>query len=473
MGLNAVSDGFVASLRGALPDDTLRDVDPRYLIERRGKWLGQGGVLALPRDVGDVSTILAHAHAARVPVVPYGGGTGLVGGQVMPDGPTPLILSLERMNAIRSVDPIENVLVAEAGAILAKLHEAAAEKGRLFPLAIASSGSAQIGGNLATNAGGVNVLRYGNTRDLCLGLEVVLADGRIWNGLGRLRKDNTGFDLKNLMIGSEGALGVITAASLKLFPQPASFGTAMMVVDGPKAALDLLALTRSHAAEAISAFELIHGQGLRFLAQHFPDTSQPFQDIPQWCVLIDLGLAEGQDGQAAIEAVFADAYEAGLVSDGVLASSGAQRDALWAVRETIPEANRAVGAIASHDVSLPLTALPAFIDEASDKLAQASDLRINCFGHVGDGNLHFNLFPAEGKTRDAYADQREELTGLVHDLVHSYQGSISAEHGVGRAKAGDLLRYKDPVALDMMRAVKAALDPRGIMNPGVIVQAKV
>lgn len=470
MGLNAVSDRFVASLAADLPQDVLRPVAPGYLTELRGKWTGQGGVLALPRNVQDVSTILRHAHVAEVPVVPYGGGTGLVGGQVMPEGPAPVILSLERMNAIRSVDPVENVLVAEAGAILANLHDAAESADRLFPLAIAASGTAQIGGNLATNAGGVNVLRYGNTRDLCLGLEIVLADGRIWNGLGRLRKDNTGYDLKNLMIGSEGTLGVITAASLKLFPKPASFGTSIMVVPSPEAALDLLTMTRAHVAEAVSTFELISGIGLQFLAQHMPDLRQPFGDIPEWCVLIDLGLGAGQDGREAIEQLFCEALEAGLVTDGVLAESGGQRDTFWALRENIPVGNRAVGAIASHDVSLPLRALPEFIERASVELSALSDVRINCFGHVGDGNLHFNLFPAIDRQAADYADIRDALTARVHELVGALEGSISAEHGIGRAKVDELQRYKDPVALQMMRAVKTALDPQGIMNPGVVLK---
>ena len=469
--LSPADAAFVATLRANLSGDIIRPIEPRYLTELRGRWQGQAGCLALPRTAQDVSTILRSANAAGVAVVPYGGGTGLVCGQVYPDGPDPIVLSLERMNAIRSVDATENVMTVEAGAILQNLHHAAEDVDRLFPLSIASSGTAQIGGNLSTNAGGVNVLRYGNARDLCLGLEVVLPDGRIWNGLSRLRKDNTGYDLKNLLIGSEGTLGVITAASLKLFPRPQNFGTAMFVVNEPKDALSLLSLAREKAGETVSAFELIHANGYRFLRDRMPQVTLPFTSIPEWSVLVELGLPESQDAQAMIGSIFEEAFETGLVSDGVLASSMAQRDALWTVRETIPDANRSVGSIASHDVSLPLRVLPDFILDATAALAKMGDMRVNCFGHLGDGNLHFNVFPAQGRNREDYADLCAEISRVVHDMVHKLDGSVSAEHGVGRAKADDLPHYKDPTELEMMRAIKQALDPKGIMNPGVIFPA--
>ena len=471
MGHSPANPAFVEKLSACLPPDTIRPAEAKYLQELRGKWHGKAGCIALPRTTADVSAILSMANEGSVPVVPYGGGTGLVCGQVYPDGPNPVVLSLERMNKITSVDPVENVITAEAGAILDNLHMAAEGVNRLFPLSIASSGTAQIGGNLATNAGGVNVLRYGNARDLCLGLEAVLPDGRVWNGLSRLRKDNTGYDLKNLLIGSEGSLGVITKASLKLFARPSSFGTAMLVVKDPTAALDLLALAREKAGEAISAFELIHANGFRFLTEKLPQVSLPFTDPPEWSVLVDLGLSADQDGQSLIEAIFSDAFETGLVSDGVVASSEAQRQALWAVRETIPDANRAVGSIASHDVSLPLRSLPDFIEAANNALAAIGDMRINCFGHLGDGNLHFNVFPPFGKSRNAYSDAAGTITNCVHDMVDSYDGSVSAEHGIGRAKTADLARYKDPVALAFMADIKKTLDPNGIMNPGVIFPA--
>jgi FAD/FMN-containing dehydrogenase len=323
---------------------------------------------------------------------------------------------------------------------------------------------------LATNAGGVNVLRYGNARDLCLGLEVVLADGRIWNGLSRLRKDNTGYDLRHLMIGSEGTLGVITAASLKLMPRPAAEGTALMVVESPAAALTLLSMARDLMGEGISAFELMHANGLHFLNRMLPDIRQPFAVIPDWFVLIDVGLAHGLDPATALETLFERAVDAGLVSDGLIAQSETQRHQFWEVREQIPEANRRIGAVCSHDISLPLALVAEFINRADRLIAQMGDFRINCFGHLGDGNLHYNVFPADGKTRADTPGARETVPQAIHDLVHQMGGSVSAEHGIGRLKVADLERYGDPVKLSMMRAIKATLDPVGILNPGAVLR---
>ena len=466
--LNPADEKFATDLRQNLPDGVLRSLAPRYLHEPRGRWTGQGGVLALPRDTAQVATLIAAANRARVPVVPYGGGTGLVCGQVMPDGPAPLIISLERMNTILAVYPDENVLVAQAGCILGDVQNAARAVDRLFPLSLASEGSACIGGNLSTNAGGVNVLRYGNARDLCLGLEAVLPDGRIWHGLTRLRKDNTGYDLKNLLIGAEGTLGIITAAALKLSPIPAEVGTAMFVVPSPSAALALLSLARAELGETVSAFELIHAQGLKFLSETLPQTRQPFATPPDWSVLAEVGLPIGQPAQAALERLFEVAAEQGLVTDGVIAMSGAQRRDLWSVRETIPEANRLIGAISSHDISLPLGEIPAFITRAGAMIKAMGDFRINCFGHLGDGNLHYNVFPPRGAVRDDNATLQGAIAGAIHDLVHELGGSFSAEHGVGRMKVADLARYGDPTRLDAMRAIKTALDPVGIMNPGAV-----
>ena len=470
MSLNPVDDTLLTTLRAALPEATFRAPEPRYLEEPRGRWAGQAGAVLAPANVEEVSTILAIANTAHVPVVPYGGGTGLVGGQVSSDGPLPLVLSLERMQAIRALHPEENVMIAEAGAILSDLHTVAEEAGRLFPLTIASKGSARLGGLLATNAGGVNVLRYGNARDLCLGIEAVLPDGQIWHGLKRLRKDNAGYDLRNLLIGSEGTLGVITAASLKLYHPPAGEGTALMVVDSPLAALTLLAMARDRLGEAVSAFELIHRTGLEFLAETLPEMRQPFAAMPEWFVLIDIGLAQGLDPAEELEALFADAVEDGLAADGLIAQSEAQRQAFWDIRETIPEANRRIGSVSSHDVSLPLGMIPDFIAEGARVVAGVGAFRINCFGHLGDGNLHYNVFPMQGKTRADYADIRDQVKRAVHDLVHSMGGSVSAEHGVGRLKVEDLERYGDPAKLAAMRAIKAALDPEGIMNPGAVLR---
>ena len=451
-----------------LPEGVLREIGPAYLEEPRGRFRGRAGLVAAPRTVEEVAAVVRACAGARVPIVPRGGGTGLVGGQVMSDGTVPLLLSLERMNRVRDIHPEEGVILAEAGATLQQVREEAARVGRQFPLALASGGTAQIGGVLATNAGGVNVLRYGNARALCLGIEAVLPQGQVMHDLKRLRKDNTGYDLRDLLIGAEGTLGIITAASLVLAPVPAETGVAMLVVESPEAALTLLSLAQARMAGGVTAFELISGQGLRFLDVAFPDLRQPFADRPDWLVLIEVGLPAGLSADEALEGLFTDAAEAGLVSDGVIARSGQQAAELWAVRETIPDANRHIGAIASHDISLPLSEIARFIRDASTMLVDMADLRINCFGHLGDGNLHFNLFPAEGRTRDTYDDIRRSLSRAVHQMVVERGGSFSAEHGVGRLKAAELAEWGDPTRLAAMRAIKDALDPAGIMNPGVI-----
>src|SRR6056297_2075038 len=469
MMLNSATPEFLDSLRADLPEASFREAAPRYFEEPRGRWRGRGVVVA-PDCTEGVAQVVRACAAARVPLVPYGGGTGLVGGQIAPDGPVPVILSLERMRAVRGLWPEENVMVVEVGAILQEVHEAAEAAGRLFPLSIASKGSAQIGGLLATNAGGVNVLRYGNARELCLGLEAVLPDGQIWHGLKRLRKDNTGYDLRDLLIGSEGTLGVITAATLRLAPRPAGEGTALMVVDSPAAALTLLSMARDHMGEGVSAFELMHRMGFAFLAETLPDLRQPFETPPEWTVLIDVGLARGLDPGDALEALFAEALQAGLVSDGMIAQSEAQRHSFWDLREQIPEANRRIGSVSSHDISVPLGAMADFIEKGAEAIAALGTFRINCFGHLGDGNLHYNVFPAPGHSRNDHLEQRDSIKRAVHDLVDEMGGSVSAEHGVGRLKVDDLERYSDPTKLSAMRAIKAALDPVGIMNPGAVLR---
>lgn len=471
MQLNPADPAFTAHLSSLLPADVLRQPEPRYLEEPRGRYRGHAGLLALPQNTKQVATLIRAANAARVPVVPYGGGTGLVGGQLMPEGPAPLVISLERMSAIRSVHMQENVLIAEAGAILADVQAAAQAAGRLFPLSLAAEGSAQIGGNLSTNAGGVNVLRYGNARDLCLGLEAVLPSGEIWHGLTRLRKDNTGYDLRNLLVGAEGTLGVITAAALKLSPVPATQGTAIFTVSGPQAAVSLLALARDHAGETVSAFELIHRQGLDFLSECLPQIRQPFAQAPEWCVLIELGLPRGLDAEEALSALFEAALEAGLSDDGVIAQSEGQRQALWSLREHIPEANKMIGSVSSHDISVPISQIPAFIEEGQQVVSALGPFRINCFGHLGDGNLHYNVFPPKGQRREVFDHLRGDVKSAVHDLVARFGGSFSAEHGVGRMKTADLEHYGDPTRLAAMRAIKQALDPNGIMNPGAVLSA--
>ena len=465
--INPADATFLTALAGRLPPGTLRPVEPRYVEEPRGKWHGHGGAVACPVSVDEVAVVVRACAAARVAVVPWGGGTGLVGGQVMPEG-QPLILSLERMSKVRAVYPEENVLIAEAGVILADVHKAAEAAGRIFPLTLASQGSCRIGGNLATNAGGVNVLRYGNARELCLGLEVVLPDGQIWHGLKRLRKDNTGYDLRGLLIGAEGTLGVITAASLRLYPKPAAEGAALMVVPDPAAALQLLAMAQARIG-GVSAFELISGMGLEFLAETMPQVRQPFAAKPDWMVLIDVGLAEGAP-EVALTGLFETAFAAGWVTDGIVAQSGPQRAQFWAMRETIPLANRAVGAVVSHDISLPLGEIAGFIRDAGVALAALGDWRINAFGHLGDGNLHYNVFPPRGRKAADFKALAGPVQDMVHSMVAARGGSISAEHGIGRLKVAELERYGDPAKLAAMRAVKAALDPLGIMNPGAVLR---
>lgn len=467
--LNPVTDAFIARLAEMLGAGAVRETTDSYLTEPRGRYRGAGRVIAAA-SAEEVAIVVKACSEAGIGIVPYGGGTGLVGGQMQEGGPAPVILSLERMTRIRDVRADENVLVAEGGVILADIQAAARGVGRLFPLSLASEGSARIGGLLATNAGGLNVLRYGNARAQCLGLEVVTADGAIWHGLTRLRKDNTGYDLRDLMIGSEGTLGIITAAALKLMPIPAAEGTAFLAVSGPEAALELLALAGQLIGEGISAFELMHRQGFDFLREAGFEMRWPLEPMPEWGVLIDVGLPEGLEPQAALERLFEAAVEADLAFDGVIAQNEAQRVDLWAIRETIPEANRRIGSVSSHDISLPLSRIPEFIDLAGPKLREIADFRINCFGHLGDGNLHYNVFPAHGKTRDDYEALRGAVKRCVHDLTHEMEGSVSAEHGIGRLKVGDLERYGDPVKLTMMRAIKDALDPKGILNPGAVLR---
>lgn len=464
--LNPADAAFAELLAARLPDGTVGVAEPRYLEEPRRRAATPAALVARPRSAGEVAGIVRACAEAQVGIVPWGGGTGLVLGQVVPDGPPPLILSLERIAALRGIWPEEGLMVAEAGMTLTEVQAAAGAAGRLFPLSLASEGTARIGGNLATNAGGTAVLRYGNARDLCLGVEAVLPDGSVFNGLKRLRKDNTGYDLKDLLIGSEGTLGIITAATLRLFPRPAGVGTAMFVVADPEAALLLLSLAQEATGGNVTSFELIHRQGLLFLDEVLPDQRQPFADRPEWSVLAEIATPPGLDPGT----VLATVYEAAgaLVSDGVIASNAAQVQALWDMREALPEANRRIGAIVSHDISLPLSEIAGFLGLAGPAILRLGPFRINCFGHLGDGNLHYNIFPPEGGRAADHLDRAAEIQRAVHDLVHESGGSISAEHGIGRMKRDDLVRYGDPAKLAAMRSIKAALDPLGIMNPGAV-----
>lgn len=441
---------------------------PAYLEEPRG--LAQGhGLLTRPDSTAEVARIVAACADAGVGIVPWGGGTGLVGGQVMGDGPAPLILSLERMNRLRKADAQAGTLVVEAGMTLADVQAAAEAVDRLFPLSLASEGTCRIGGNLATNAGGTQVLRYGNTRDLCLGVEAVLADGSVHHGLHGLRKDNTGYDLRHLLIGSEGTLGIITAACLRVFPRPAETATAVATVADPAASVALLARLQDATGGLLSGYELISGQGLEFLHEVGPQVRHPFPKPPPWMILAEAGGGPGSGIAGALTSALESALEAGEAGDVLLAQNQAQRDDFWTLRESLPLANRRIGAISSHDISLPIGEIPAFLDRLPDRIADFGPLRLNCFGHLGDGNLHTNVFPPPGEDRADYTAQRADIGEAVYALVHDHGGSISAEHGIGRFKRATLARYGDPAKLTAMRAIKSALDPRGILNPGAVV----
>jgi FAD/FMN-containing dehydrogenase len=467
--LTAADPGFLARLTDTLGPDAVRPPEPRHLEEPRGRYRGQAAAVVRPATTADVAGVVRLCAAARVGIVPYSGGTGLVGGQIVEAGPMPILLSLERMNRIRDLDRTDGILTAEAGCILADVHAAAAEVGRIFPLTLASEGSARIGGLLATNAGGVNVIRYGTARDLCLGVEAVLGDGTVFNGLSRVVKDNAGYNLRHLLIGSEGTLGIVTAASLRLHPAPAETASAWLAVASPAAALELLDVLRAALGGTISAFELIHVQGLAFLAEVLPELPQPPAMAGDWRILVEADDGPGGMVRDRLEAALADAMEAGLAGDVLVAQGDSQRTAFWRVRETIPEANRSIGSISSHDISVPPSRLAEFVSRA-DQALRALDpgLRINCFGHLGDGNLHYNVFPAKGEKRHRYDPIRADVSRTVHDLVLALGGSMAAEHGVGRLKVADLARYGDPGKLHAMRAIKSALDPAGILNPGAV-----
>ena len=466
--LNPADAPFAERLAGALPKGTIRQTAPADIEEPRGKWHGQEGFVAMPATTEEAAIIIRACNDARVGVLPRAGGTGLVAGQVATNGPAPLIVSLEKMTAIRAIYPGENTLVAEAGVTLADLHKAADDVNRLFPLSYASKDTARIGGGLSVNSGGLNVLRYGMARDLCLGIEAVLPNGDILHGLKRLRKDNTGYDLRHLLIGAEGTLGLITAAALKLMPKPREGATAVFQVTSPAAALDLLALLRDLAGDTVSAFELIAGEGLRMLAETYPDTRQHFDTPPDWSVLTDLAMPEGSDPHETFAKAFEQALERDLVTDARIASSGAQAAEMWNVREMIPAANSRIGALASHDIALPLSEIPDFIRETTPRAEALGPLRINCFGHLGDGNLHYNAFPLPGSKVSDHPGLGEQVSRLVHDEAMARGGTFSAEHGIGRFKVDELNRYGDPAKLAAMRAIKTALDPNGIMNPGAV-----
>jgi FAD/FMN-containing dehydrogenase len=466
---------LLGTLRAILGDgDLLTGADcAPYLADHRRLYQGRALAVALPRSVGQVSQILAACNATRTGVVPHGGNTSYCGGATPDDSGRQLVLSLARLKRVRSVDPENYSLVAEAGCILAEVQRAAAAAGRYFPLSVGSEGSCQIGGNLSTNAGGVNVLRYGMMRDLVLGLEVVLADGTVLPLLTALRKDNTGYNICGLFLGAEGTLGVITAASLKLFPQVRATATAFAAVADVRGAVALLARLRDASGDCVSSFELIPRIAIELTTAHIPGVSDPLGGGHPWHVLCELSSPSATEPlEARLSEALGAALEAGVVLDAVVAKSERERAALWKMRETIPEAQSREGASLKHDISVPISALPEFVERGAAWVSEhVPGARLVAYGHVGDGNLHFNVNQARGADGAALVARTEEVRRALHDLACGLGGSFSAEHGIGRLKLGELERYAPAAELALMRAVKHALDPHGIMNPGKVLRS--
>jgi len=439
-----------------------------YLSDWRNAYRGKAALVVRPASTEQVAAVVRLCSAAGVALVPQGGNTGLCGGSI-PDGSgTQVVLSLTRMTQIRDVDAGNETITVEAGVLLQRLQEAAAEAGRLFPLSLGAEGSCTVGGNLATNAGGTAVLRYGNMRDLVLGLEVVLPDGRIWNGLRGLRKDNTGYDLKHLFVGSEGTLGIITAAVLKLYPAVRSRTTAWVALPSPQAAVDLIGRMRALCGDRLTGFELMSRQSVEFVLRHVAGCSELFAEPHPWYVLIELSdtLVDAPLAEM-LESGLGEAFEQGEALDAVVASSEAQVAALWKLREGISEAQNHEGPSLKHDISVPVSGIPAFIAQADARLQQAfPGVRIVAYGHVGDGNLHYNISKPLGSEDAPFKAQAEAIMQLIYDVTAAFAGSISAEHGLGQAKREAARRYKDPLELELMRTLKNALDPAGLMNPG-------
>ena len=467
--MTAPSPPFLSQLKQALGDGGWTDDPDRlapHLVEWRDRWSGTTPLLALPRSAEEVAKVVRLCAGAGVAITPQGGNTGLVGGQI-PAGE--ILLSTERLTAVREVDTVDDVIVVEAGLTLAALHEAAAAVGRHFPLSLASEGSATVGGLISTNAGGTAVLRYGTMRALVLGLEAVLPDGTLWNGLKRLRKDNTGYDLKQLLIGAEGTLGVVTAAALKLYPILASRAVAMAGVESPAAAMDLLVRARAETGGTVEAFEIISALGTDLALAHLPGARAPLAIRPSWWVLIEVADARAGAAEAALEQLLAGAAEDGLVLDATLAQNETQARAFWALRENQSAAQKREGAAWKHDVAVPVSRVADFIAAAGAALeARFPGVRIDAFGHVGDGNIHYDVLSAPGADQAAHAAARDAGARIVHDIVASMGGSISAEHGLGTMKTTEALRYKAPAEVAALRAIRAALDPKRIMNPRVL-----
>ena len=472
--LSAPSQAALDRIKAALGKkgwtDAPEDMAP-HLIEPRGLYHGKAALLARPASTEQVSAVIAICNEYRIPVVPQGGNTSLVGAAVPDDSGAAIVLNLSRLDRIRSLDASNDTITVEAGCVLANVQKAAEEANRLFPLSLGAEGSCQIGGNLSTNAGGTAVLRYGNARALVLGLEVVLPSGDIWDGLRALHKDNTGYDLKQLFIGAEGTLGVITAAVLRLFPRPRDVVTALVGVSQPAAAVEFLALLRAGVGDAVVAFELISEFAVGLAIEHIEGVRSPIAGNYPWYVLVELAASqEPGPMREAVESVFADALDRQYIGDAVLASSQSQTNALWRLREAVVEAQAYEGASIKHDIAVPVSKVPEFLARA-DELVEAAmpGIRVCAFGHLGDGNIHYNLTQPKGMDADKYIGQWASMNQLVHGIADALGGSISAEHGLGQLKREEIRQYKSEIELDLMRTLKSALDPKGIMNPGKVV----
>ncbi|MEO9612698.1 MAG: FAD-binding oxidoreductase [Nitratireductor sp.] len=447
-----------------------QDISP-YLTEPRGLFAGRSRLVLRPGSVDEVSQVLKLASETGTPIVPQGGNTGLVGGQMPDQSGRQVVLSLSRLNRIREIDIASNTITAEAGVVLEAAQQAADAADRLFPLSLASQGSCQVGGNLSSNAGGTGVLAYGNARELCLGVEVVLPTGEVFDDLRKLRKDNTGYDLKNLFVGAEGTLGVITAAVLKLFPRPKGREVAWVGLSSPRQALALFSDALERAGTGLTGFELCARLAVDFAVRHVSGTVRPLRGEHDWYVLVEISSGRSpEDARALIEDILSAGLDKGLAADAVIAESLAQAGAFWRLREAMSEAQRAEGVSIKHDISVPVAAIPDFIDEAGRAVrAIEPGARFVTFGHMGDGNLHYNVSQPEGASDVAFKARYREVNDRVHDVVRAFGGSISAEHGIGQMKRDELVATAPPVATDLMRRVRSALDPAGIMNPGKLV----
>jgi len=445
-----------------------------YLVEPRGLYNGVTSLVLRPGSTAEVSAIMKLASETKIPVVPQGGNTGLVGAQQPDQSGSQIILSLARLNRIRSIDPLGRVALVEAGVILKTLQQKAKEAGCLFPLSLGSEGTAQIGGNLSTNAGGTAVLNYGNMRELCLGLEVVLPDGRVLDDLRSVKKDNSGYDLKNLFIGAEGTLGVITAAVMKLFALPRGRAVAYAGVKSPAAALQLFALVQSHAGTMLTGFELMSRISMQFSLAYNKQGREPFSEPYPWYVLVDVSSPCSQgEAKNTVETILAKALEDGIAENAVIAASKTQEQAFWQLREDMSPAQKSEGGSIKHDISVPVAAIPDFLAVAGRIVEEMMPgARVVAFGHMGDGNLHYNISQPAGADKAAFLSRWQEVNHRIHTLVMQYGGAFSAEHGIGQMKRDALVAFKSPVAVDLMRGIKKLLDPQGIMNPGKILSSR-